>query len=175
MAPGLDLDVGTILETLADIPRKILLHYEVQDLPQIVLHDISHENVFGFDKAVYLVDNPDFDCLKGVAGYSREECKFHSQDVWNDPDKFHEHMQCACFNSQMKQFLRNGLKRKDINTHDEKEILELGTSLGMKNPAFLSWNMRHGNNGILIFQFDGQNFEKKRNLLLNAGPLLSLC
>ena len=52
MSLELDLDVGNALDVLADIPRKILLHYEVQDLPQIVLHDISHDDVFGFDKLV---------------------------------------------------------------------------------------------------------------------------
>ena len=175
MALETDLDVGGILETLTSIPRKILLYNEVQDLPQIVLHNISHDGVFGFDKAVYLIDNPDFDCLKGVAGFSRDECKFHSEDVWNDPVHFHEHMKCACYNSQMKQFLRNGLKRKDVDTHDENDLIELGNVLGMKNPAFLSWNMRHGNQGILLFQLNEQNFEKKKNLLMQAGPLLSLC
>ncbi len=171
----LDLDDGKLLGTLAEIPRKILLHYEVQDLPEIVLHHISHDDVFGFDKAVYLVDNPDFDCLKGVAGYSCDECKFHSQDVWSKPENFHTDMRCACFNSQIKHFIRNGLRRKGSNKPDENEILELGEALGIKNPAFLSWNMQHGNNGILIFHTPEHNFGKKQNLLMHAGPLLSLC
>lgn len=170
-----DFDVGRIFEKLTEIPSKILLHNEVQDLPQIVLHDLLDDNAFNFNKAVYLVDNPDFDCLKGVAGYSSEECKFHKHDVWEDPDHFHQDMEQANFNSQLKQFLRNGLKRKDINTHDEDDLTQLGQSLGLKNPSFLTWKMRHGNNGILIFETSEQIAERKQNLLRHVGPLLSLC
>ena len=170
-----DFDVGRVFEKLTEIPSKILLHHEVQDLPQIVLHDLSHNDVFNFDKAVYLVDNPDFDCLKGVAGYSSDECKFHKHDIWEDPDHFHQDMQPAGFNSQLTQFLRSGLKRKDINTHDDEDLTQLGQSLGLKNPAFLTWQMRHGNHGILIFETSEQILGKKQDLLKHAGPLLSLC
>lgn len=170
-----DFDVGSVLEKITEIPSKILLYHEVQDLPQIVLHNLSHDDVFNFNKAVYLVDNPDFDCLKGVAGYSSDECKFHNHDVWQDPYHFHQDMQSAGFSSQFRQFLRNGLKRKDINTHDEEDLLQLGQSLGLKNPAFLTWQMKHGNHGVLIFETNEQLFEKKYNLLKHAGPLLSLC
>ena len=170
-----DFDVGSVLEKLTGIPGKILLHHEVQDLPQLVLHDLSHDDVFGFDKAVYLIDNPDFDCLKGVAGYSRHECKFHKHDVWQNPANFHQDMQAADFNSQLKQFLRNGIKRKDVDTHDEDDLTALGQSLGLQNPKFLTWPMRHGNHGILIFETSEQACSKKHNLLPHAGPLLSLC
>ena len=170
-----DCDVGTILEKLTKIPAKILLHHEVHDLPQLILHDLSHDDAFGFDKAVYLVDNPDFNCLKGVAGYSRDECKFHKHDIWQDPHCFHDDMQTADFNSRLKQFLRHGLKRNDIDTHIDNDLTELGESLGLKNPGFLIWQMRHGNHGILIFETNERFLEKKQNLLKHAGPLLSLC
>lgn len=170
-----DFDVGSVLEKITEIPSKILLYHEVQDLPQIVLHNLSHDDVFNFNKAVYLVDNPDFDCLKGVAGYSSDECQFHNHDVWQDPQHFHQDMESADFSSKLRQFLRHGLKRKDINTHDEEDLTQLGQALGLKNPAFLTWQMRHGNHGILIFETNEQLFEKKHNLLKQAGPLLSLC
>jgi hypothetical protein len=170
-----DFDVGMVLERLTEMPSKILLHHEAQDLPHIILHDLSHDDIFGLDKAVYLIDNPDFDCLKGVAGYSRDECKFHKNDIWQDPYCFHSDMQHADFSSKLKQFLRNGLKRNDINTHNDSDLVELGESLGLKNPGFLTWQMRHGNHGILIFETNEQFLEKKQNLLKHAAPLLSLC
>jgi len=170
-----DASVCGVFDKLLCLPEKILLHHEIDALPQIVLHDLSHDDVFGLDKAVYLVDNPDFDCLKGVAGFSRDECKLHHQNLWEKPNNFRTEMKDAVYNESMQSFLRNGIRRKDINTHDEDDLVELGKSLGMQSPSFLTWNMRHGNHGILIFETTHQAFSRKKDLLKQAGPLLSLC
>ena len=42
-------------------------------MSEFVLHDICNPNCFNLQKAAFLVDNPDFDCLKGVAGFSADE------------------------------------------------------------------------------------------------------
>lgn len=170
-----EYDVGGLFDRLICMPDKILHHHEVNALPQIVLHDLSHDDVFGLDKAVYLVDNPDFDCLKGVAGFSRDECKFHQSDIWNNPQDFHNEMKDASYNSKIQMFLRNGIKRSDVDTHDQDDLVELGKSLGMQNPSFLTWRMRHGNHGVLIFEVDDQRIARKKDLLRHVGPLLSLC
>jgi hypothetical protein len=170
-----EVDVGTAFEKLLGLPSKILQYHDIEALPQIVLHDMSHDDVFGLDKAVYLVDNPDFDCLKGVAGFSKDECKFHREDVWHSPQEFDKEMKNAVYNARMQQFLRNGIKRNDVDTHDPEDLAELGHFLGMQNPSFMSWRMRHGNHGILIFEVEGQRIARTKNLLTQAGPLLSLC
>lgn len=160
---------------LMQLPHKILRYHEVESLPQIVLHDLGHDNHFALDKAIYLVDNPEFDCIKGIAGFSREECKFHRENVWEKPEDFSQDMRDARFNEQVGRLVRHGIKRKDFDTHDPDDIKELAQDCGMKNPAFFSWLMRHGNHGVLIFE--GGKFQQARmqDLFKQAGTLLSFC
>jgi hypothetical protein len=95
--------------------------------------------------------------------------------MWEEPHTFAEDMSAAEFHQNMKNFLRHGLKRKDINIHDEADLQELGTKLGLKNPAFMTWPMRHGNHGILLFESNDSHAGKKLDLLHSASGFLSLC
>lgn len=175
-------DVATVVDHdelllvgLLELPLKILSHHEVPGLEQMVLHDLSHENNFGFTKATYLIDNPEFDCLKGVAGFCNEECCYHKHDLWRDPYSFAGDMQHAAFHKDMNNFLRNGLRNKEKHVHCEDDVRELGLLLGMKQPSFFVWDMRHGNHGILIFEDGNHNLERRKSWLKNAAALLSLC
>jgi len=72
--------------------------------------------------------------------------------------------------------LRSALRwHKDKHIHDKDDIQELGLFLGMKNPNSFTWNMRHGNHGILIFEERDCEQKIDRELLENIVALLSLC
>ena len=60
----------TILNTLSKLPRKMLSLKGQENVTEFVLHELCHKNCFNLDKAAYFVDNPDFDCLKGMAGFA---------------------------------------------------------------------------------------------------------
>jgi len=172
---NVDIDeVG--LNNLISLPQKILKNHEVPGLEQILLHELAHDNNFGLKKAGYLIDNPEFDCLKGVAGYCSDECNLHKKDVWEEPNTFMSDMQNAKFHNSMNAFLHNAsLGKKDVHIHDENDLHELGVRLGMHNPSFFTWNMKHGNHGILIFE-DGEHGKlRRRDWLRNIVALLSLC
>jgi len=164
-----------LVRSLVSLPHKIIKNHEVDDLAQIVLHDISHHNHLGLKKATYLIDNPDFDQLLGVAGYSEDECKFHQPDVWHESHNFSHDMRDAEFHNNMRNFLGNGLKRKDVNIHDEDDLNELGTKLGLKNPSYLTWPMRHGNHGILLFEVEQPHAAHHKDILHSAAGFLSMC
>jgi hypothetical protein len=165
---------GLLVNKIMGLPHRILQNHEVPGLEQMVLHELSHDNCFGLDKATYLVDNPDFDCIKGVAGFCKQECGMHKQDLWQESHAFNNDMKSAEFHNNMMSFLRHGLKRNE-HVHDADDIRELGTKLGLQNPSFLAWPMRHGNHGILIFQADETKLASKKELLANVMALLSLC
>jgi hypothetical protein len=167
---------GCIMHTLLQLPHKILCHHDVEDLAHLVLHELGHDNNFSLDKAIYLVDNPDFDCLKGIAGYSRQECQFHADNFWDDAAKFNHDMKAASFHNAIKNYLQNNsIKRKEVNLHDPDDLTQLGTTLGLKNPSFLTWRIKHGNHGVLLFEERQPQCARKRDLLNQATALLSLC
>jgi hypothetical protein len=164
-----------LLEQLVALPQRILKHHEVDDLAQIVLHSLSHPQGFGLKRATYLMDNPDFDHLKGVASFTDDECKHHKEDIWQAPESFKDDMIEAPYHHSIKKFLDVSLRKKDIDLHSSQDIKELGKILGMDDPLFFSWHMRHGNHGLLIFE-QGKALDLwQTHLLNNFAALLSMC
>lgn len=172
------------LQRLVGLPNKIVRHHDVHALPEIVLHDVAHADGLNLSRALYLVDNPDFNCIKGVAGFCKDECSLHKQNIWDDPNSFSSDMQQAKFCSDARGVCgRSFVKCTDHNRQiatdggvDHDEIVNLGRKLGMQNPSFVSWPMRHGNHGILLFEAGTGNQEKMCDQVLeHCGSLLSLC
>jgi hypothetical protein len=164
-----------LVENLITLPQRILKHHEVDDLAHMVLHSMAHDNCFGLKRATYLIDNPDFDHLKGVASFASDECSHHKEDLWASPESFKEDMIRAPYHHSIKDFLNASLKRKDVDLHSAQEIKELGSLMGMEDPLFFSWHMKHGNHGLLIFE-RGKALDIWRNHLLNNfAALLSMC
>jgi hypothetical protein len=163
------------LDNLLGLPRKILHNHGVDGLAQIVLHELGHHDSFGINRASYLIDNPDFGCMRGVAGYANDECVYHQSDIWNDPTVFARDMQKAKFHGDVAKFLYTNLKRTARNDIDEKAVNDVGHMLGMHNPLWLTWPMQHGNHGILLFEQRAQAPAHHRDIFNHFAPLLSLC
>ena len=165
----------SLVDRIATLPHKILEHHHLGELSQMLLHELGHNDTFGLKKAVYLVDNPDFDHLLGSAGFCEKECPLHKPNLWAEPNSFSSDMKDAHFHNDIRKFLRQSLKRQDINLNDARDIDELGRSMGLDNPQFFSWNMKHGNHGLLIFEKDQEMTPWHRRMFMNAAALLSLC
>jgi hypothetical protein len=163
------------LDNLLGLPRKILHYHGVDGLAQIVLHELGHHDSFGISKAGYLVDNPDFGCMRGIAGYQSDECAYHKPDVWNDPYSFVSDMQQAKFHGDVVKFSHTSLTRNDHDDIDEQSVHAVGHMLGMKNPLWIAWPMQHGNNGVLLFEQNSQAAAHHRDIFQHFVPLLSLC
>ncbi len=163
----------TLVKTLLKLPDKILHHHEVNHLPNLILHDLGHNQHLNLKRATFLVDSPDFDCLKGIAGFCQKECGNHEVDVWNNPDKFTNDMDGAEFHKKINHFLHHSMKRR---ANDEQALSELGRSLGIEKPHIFTWDMRHGNHGILLYDTDNECLCQADNELLHhIAALLGLC
>jgi hypothetical protein len=172
----LDKDYYRLVDHLSKLPHKILQYHHLDTLPQILLHELGHETGFGLKKAVYLVDNPDFDHLVGAAGFCCDECKNHDSDLWNNPNSFSDDMKNTCFHVEVRKIVRQSLKLHNQSFDAAiKDVKDLSCGVGMENPQVFSWDMKHGNHGILIFEEEEDLSEAKRNLLNNSVALLSLC
>lgn len=164
-----------LVDLVTGLPRKILRYHNVDGLSQMVLHELGHEGGFGFEKATYLIDNPDFDHLLGVAGYNKEECTLHKNNIWEKPECFCDDMKEAHFNADVRKYLNNSFTRKEIDLNDADDIRQLGSELGMKEPSFFGWNMKHGNHGLFIYEKSDKICLWRHGLLKNISALLSMC
>lgn len=139
-----------LLAYLTQMPSKIIKFYDLDSIPEFVLHDLSHEACFNLSKAAYFVNNPDFDFLKGVAGYTKEEDQFDLGLVWEKPDSFIESMKTAVFNNKVRDIVDTSLQH---HKQSEQEIVtNLAETLGINNHCYCSWDLKHGNRGVLIYQ-----------------------
>ena len=166
----------SLIDKLSKLPHKILRYYHLPTLPQMMLHELGHDDCFGFSKAIYLIDNPDFDHLVGIAGFHKKECLQHKNDIWESPEIFEKILHDSPFYNEVKKVIRQSLRRdKEIDPKNTNDLFKLGKCVGMTNPEFFSWDMKHGNHGILIYETDKNLCDWQRGLLNNMAALLSLC
>lgn len=85
-----------LLKRLSLLPKRILTLYGVDipyNLAEFVLHELCEGDCFNIKRAAFLVDNPDFDIFKGVAGFEKEESfKKSKASHWDEPEEFSNHM-----------------------------------------------------------------------------------
>lgn len=161
------------LHHIINIPRKMLLLHDNDHLAQYVLCDLSQERCFNFNKAAYFVDNPDFDCLKGVAGYARQELANMPEDIWGDSDSFVQQLQKSNFNHQVRDVLRASHKRGSYA--DDHLVEDVAGQLGLSKPHYCMWHMKHDNHGILMYETCTTEEEPSQDFIASGACLLGFC
>jgi len=164
-----------LVDIITGLPRKILQNHHVDGLSNMVLHELGHEGGFGFEKATYLIDNPDFDRLIGVAGFDKEECHLHAPDMWEDAELFSQSMKAAEFHNKIRSLLNNSFKRRDINLEDAKDVEELGHELGFSDPSYFTWQTKYDNHGLFMYEKNENICLWRHGILKNISALLSWC
>lgn len=138
-----------ILNQLNKLPRKMLSIQNYDNATEFVLHELCNKNCFDIGKAAYFVDNPDFDMLKGVAGYSRPEA-YAVDDAWKDPSKFSAHMQSSPFNQKVRNFYHASMRKH--HESDDAIVKLIAQEIGLKDPRYYSWDMKHDNHGLFVYE-----------------------
>ena len=92
MEPQLLEKQNTMLRYVSQIPKKMLLLHGKDNVTEFVLHDLCHEHCFDIHRAAYFIDNPDFNFLRGIAGFSRDEAYAKCDAIWHEPEAFSQHM-----------------------------------------------------------------------------------
>lgn len=162
-----------MLTCLSHLPKKILALHDKDNVTEFVLHDLCHEHCFNLNRAAYFVDSPDFNCVKGVAGFCRSEAYANCESVWEKPEEFSVHMQSAPFNQRVR-----GISRCSIRKSEEKdEVLaqELARDLGFKNYDLCSWGMKHDNHGFVLLEKACHEDKFADEYVLDGLSLLSFC
>lgn len=162
-----------MLNYLNSLPRKMLQVHGHEGVADFVLHSLCHEQCFNLAKAAYFVDNPDFNCLRGVAGFARDEVYDDVHALWDDPVRFNEVSCNSLFNQKVRAHERVSFKRNDQAF--EKVGHEIAADLGIPSPVLCTWEMKHGNHGLLIAQRADEAEPLIDDYLINGAILLSFC
>ena len=145
-----------------------------KNLSEFLLHELANESVFNLEKAAYFVDNPDFNTLKGIAGYNKNERCTQYADIWNQPELFTDYMAKAKFNNIVRAVSRPSVKHNNAN--EASVVNELAEYLGLKDPKYYTWDMKHGNHGILVVEHSNTESEKELEEHVRRGAcLLGFC
>jgi len=163
----------TLLNYLSHLPKKIVALDGVGNTPEFILHELCNENCFNLSKAAFFVDNPDFDYLKGVAGFASSEAYVDPKGIWHDPQVFSEHMRNATFNQKVKNLSLQSLKKTEVLSEDA--VTKIARELGFNNPAYRFWQMKHDNHGFLVYEYNGSALPGIEEHLDNSLYLLNFC
>ncbi len=139
-----------LLGCLSSLPKKIMSIRGTHNVPEFILHDLCSESCFNIIRAAYFVDNPDFDCFKGVAGFCRQEIHNVLDSLWDDPPKFSKFMKDSPFNRQVRALCLPSCK---AHAQEPPELVSrLAQQLGFQHPAWCNWDLKHYNQGLIIYE-----------------------
>ncbi|MBI2352954.1 hypothetical protein HYV11_01775 [Candidatus Dependentiae bacterium] len=161
-----------LLRHLGDASKNMVQHHYRDNLSEFMLHDLCSQNGFHLYKAAYLINNPDFACLKGVAGYYHPE--IFQNVIWENPKDFTSHMKKASFNQKVRAYLSDDIFVKEKNDLSKKKIYDLIDYLEIKDPVYHTWNAKHNNQGIFLFERPLDHVAGHEHLF-NFLHLLSFC
>lgn len=158
-----------LLAHLSSIPRRVLSLQGLDNIVEFVIHDLCSEDCFDVETAVYLVDNKNFNCLKGIAGYSRAEA-YNKKDYWDNPKSFTTHMKNNGWHNNVRSLERQCLKTSCLLD----EVNEIAKTFNIKNPSYHHWILKHDNCGLFLFETPS-NEELIKAYMPNALYILSFC
>ena len=164
-----------LMDRLMNLPSRIIRHHDLHILPQLVLHYLSHKDCFELEKAAYFADNPDFDHLLGAAGYCKHECNYKcAEDLWEDPSSYDD-SGSAKFYKKIKKILQRSMKKHDVDLSSHEGIQKIALDLDIKNPQVISWDLKHGNHGVIIYENNEKLDKKLTDLFKKAVQFLGFC
>lgn len=160
-----------ILQNLSRLPRLMTNIHGRDNISLFLLHELCSEPCFNLRKAAYFVDNPDFNCLRGVAGFSHDQAYPEIKKIWQDPDGFTTHMERSAFNTKVRSVSHESFKQ----SNDQQLLHELAKNLEFCKCANCSWNMRHDNYGLLMYEKNDPQDTAVDEYLVDGMSLLSFC
>lgn len=157
-----------LLNRYSNFSEKMVKNHHLSNLSEFVLHDICDQNLFGVSKAAYLVNNPDFTCLKGVVGYHHPE-SYQAGASWDNQKDFMSHMKNSQFNNQVR-----SIYEQSLSEDYQDKVYLLADRLKISDPKFHIWDLKHNNQGLLIFQ-NSENGNFDQDHLTKFLYMLSFC
>ena len=141
---------SAMLSYMSHLPRKMLSLHDHDAIAELVLHDLCSERCFNLNKAVYLVDNPDFNCMKGIAGFSRDEAFKEGERMWDDPHSFTQYVKNAPFNQKVRNIQLCSMSGGESS--NDNLVRTVADQCAIAHPQCYTWDMKHNNRGVFIYE-----------------------
>lgn len=173
MPHGVSPRHNEVLSRLSLLPRKIIARYSDDHTSEFTLHELCHLACFNLEKAAFFVDNPDFDCLQGIAGFDNSE---HNGDLLKEleePQLFARHLSTCRFNQHVRTIGRVSHKKSKKTEGDLLKIL--APLVNMSDPCCYVWPLKYDNHGILIYERGNSHAEELREHIENGIHILGFC
>ncbi len=161
-----------VLGNILKIPKKLLKLHNVDNVAEFVLHELAHENCFNLKKAAYFIDNPDFNCLKGIAGFCKQEAYPKTETMWHEPSKFCEHMSNVEFNQKIRSFCTGSCRL--AGETDEVVARQIANDFDIKDFRYCVWPMKYDNHGLLVYEKMNQE-DAVEEFIQDGVGLLGFC
>lgn len=154
---------GEVLKCFTCLPQKILSRHGIDNMTEFVLHTLCNEQCLDLSKAAYFVDNADFNCLKGVAGFDGQNRYEKGLDLWEYPEEFTHHMKKCNFNNKVREICHPSAKK---NSRDSQDLMyDLAQVLAINDPVIYGWDNKHQNFGIVIFELPKKDKKIDKDIL----------
>jgi hypothetical protein len=156
---------------LGSIPEKMVMTHGCENLAEFVLHELCDESCLALHKVAFFLDNPDFNCFKGIVGISDQE-RFAHHDAWNNVTDFSQHMRGANFNQSTRSIARDSIAKN--GTQWAKCAEDIAQTITVDDHGWYIFSAKHGNTGLIIFTPNALNDHMRMTLAAGAS-LLGLC
>jgi len=168
-------NVNELVSDLLKIPQHILMHSHILGLADLLVGNLSSKRYFNLKKSAYLLNNPEFDCIKGISGVEHQDLG-DWDNHWDNPLDKIEKLSNSLFNQKIKNLNSCSLLKHSEEQNTESLIKFAEDQFGFKQPAFISWQGKHGNHGIFFCEpiEERETFAEKIGLLTNTVPLLGM-
>ena len=170
---NLETKEGKLLKHLGNLRKMIVSNHELDNLSEFVLHDLCTQSCFNLNKAAYFINNPDFRCLQGISGYHDKDLQGIVGNSWNNPKLFMSQMQNSPFNQKVRNNCTTNFEKGKAS---EKYMADkLADELEIKNPLYITWDLKHANNGLFIYEAPEQEVSHVREHLFDSLYYFGFC
>lgn len=156
------------IATLHAMPKHIIESHSTENLVEFVLHELYSPTCFNLKKIAYVVKNPDFKCIKGIAGLDSNEVFITEEPIWKCKAPFLKHMQNSFFNNKVR-----ALKKDNYSEGIDKMTRDISEELQFENPSIHTIPLKHDNIGILLYQKN--NHDLDHETIEHGFSFLQLC
>ena len=82
-------------------------------------------------------------------------------------------MQESDFNQKIRKFCVKSAQRNKKSYDDV--VADIANDIGIKDPSYFAWDMKHDNKGLLLYEKNGMDAELFEDHFLNSLYLLNFC
>ena len=159
-----------IADNLRRLPRKMLQIHGLENVTDFVLHELCSKGCFDIPKAAYFVENPAFNCLKGIVGVSTQELQ-GIEDIWAKPDQFVTTITQSLFHQKVRSSHYESHKNRGYSPEEMAKVI--AQELGFGDYSFYSWDLKHNNHGLLVCAKAQE--DHAYDVLVDGFSLLGFC